>query len=156
MKPLILGLGNEFYSDDGLGIIAARQLKAEISFRADVLESCKSGMALMEIFCQYEKVIIIDAIKQNIVPPGTIIEMTPRTLKMIPSPSPRYTGLPEMFDRANRMNLHTPTEIRIFAVTVADLQTAGGSMTEEVRNVIPELICRVKQCLQRWERVNCE
>lgn len=156
MKPLILGLGNEFNSDDGLGIIAARQLKSEISSQADVLESCKSGMALVEVFCQYDKVIIIDAIKQNIVPAGTIIEMTPRMLKMIPSPSPRYTGLPEIFDRADRLNLRTPAEIRIFAVTASDLDTAGGPMTEEVRNAIPELICRVKQCLQRWEKVVCE
>ncbi len=156
MKMLVIGLGNEHISDDGLGIITARQLRPEISSQADVIESSKSGMALIEIFCGYEKVIIIDAIKQNSVPAGTIIEMTPRMLKMIPSPSPRYTGLPEIFERAERLNLAMPQEIRIFAVTATDLFTVGGDISTEVRNAIPELVCRVKQCLRRWEGVACE
>jgi hydrogenase maturation protease len=156
MKTLILGLANEHAGDDSPGIIAARKLKPEIFPLADVLESSKSGMALMEMICEYERVIIIDVIQQNCIPAGTIIEITPRMLKMIPSPSPRYTGLPEMFERAERMNIKIPREIRIFMVTALDFQEVGAEMCEEVRDAIPELVCRVKLCLQRWESAVCE
>ena len=156
MKPLILCLDNELKSIEGLCSVAAKKLKIEISSRADIMECCKSGMELMEILYQYERVIIIDTIRQNNVNAGTIIEITPRMLKMIPSPSPRYTGLPEMFERAERMNLRVPAEIRIFAVTTSDPEKNGGAMSAQINEVIPELICRVKRYLQKWENVACE
>lgn len=152
MKPLVVGLGNELLSDDGIGVFAARKLKREISDIADVVDCNLAGLALLDILVGYEKVIIIDAIHTEKHPPGTIIEMTPEDLKVIPGSSPHYTGLPEVIAIAGHLHLDFPEEIIILAVEVDKTITIGGKLSEPVANALSKLIQRVKGYLQRWQK----
>jgi len=150
MKPLIVGLGNEIISDDAVGIVAAHRLAAELP-GADVVESGVSGTALIDLISGYEQVIIIDAIKLADAIPGEIIELTPQSLRYIPNPSPHYSGLPEVFALAQKMDLPMPEDVRIFAVAAVDLQTIGGEMSEPVKNAMNDLINRIKSCVAVWQ-----
>lgn len=60
MKQKIIGIGNEFRSDDAAGLLVARRLK-ELYPDYDIIESYGNGVDLLSIFQEYEKVIIIDA-----------------------------------------------------------------------------------------------
>ncbi len=60
MRQKIIGIGNEFRSDDAVGILIARKLK-EFYPDYDIIESDGNGIDLLSIFQEYDKVIIIDA-----------------------------------------------------------------------------------------------
>jgi hydrogenase maturation protease len=144
MKTLVLGLGNDLFSDDGVGILAARALKENLIGMADVVESSLSGLALLDILMGYERAIVIDAIRTTLQPPGTISELTPADFDAAYAPSPHYTGLPELLAIADQMDLDFPKDIRIFAVEVMDTHTVGGDLTEPVEKALPLLIERVQ------------
>jgi hydrogenase maturation protease len=60
MKQKIIGIGNDFRSDDAAGLLVARKLK-ELYPDFDIIESDGNGVDLLSIFQEYDKVIIIDA-----------------------------------------------------------------------------------------------
>jgi hydrogenase maturation protease len=69
--PLIIGIGNEYRSDDAAGLIVARRLKGRLTDSAIVIEQSGDGAALMEAWRGAEMVIIIDAVMSGAAP-GTI------------------------------------------------------------------------------------
>ena len=69
--PMIIGIGNEYRSDDAVGLIVARRLRECLADTVKVLEQSGDGAALMETWRGVETVIIIDAMLSGVMP-GTI------------------------------------------------------------------------------------
>nr|MBN2278117.1 hydrogenase maturation protease [candidate division Zixibacteria bacterium] len=157
MKPLILGLGNELLCDDGIGIIITRKLPGAVAEAADVIRSGQHGVALLDLFLGYRQAIIIDAIQTGKHPPGTVLELIPGDLNNVSSPSPHYTGIPELIRIAREMQLDFPDDIRILAVEIEDPLTVGGELTPAVEKSIEKVIPIIESYLYHW-RVNevCE
>ncbi len=149
-KALVLCLGNDIIADDAVGIHAARLLSERVAHLADIEESAVSGVALLEIFVDYQRAIIVDAIYTQKHPPGTIIEMKPSDLDRVVAPSPHYAGLPELMDMAEQMDLVFPQDIVIFAMEVQDPLTIGAEMTQPIIDALPKLVERVEQQLALW------
>lgn len=149
MTTLILGLGNELLSDDAIGILAARAAHAAFEDRDDVrvMESAMSGLALLDLFLEYDRVIVIDGIRTDRNAPGTVTELSPSDLDAIVAPSPHYAGLPEMLAVARRLDLHFPDDVRILAVETEDPWTIGGGVSDSVRRALPEVLARVRGLL---------
>jgi hydrogenase maturation protease len=147
---LVLGLGNELLADDGVGILAARALAAEVGEHADVVETSQHGLALLDSFLGYRRAIIIDAIHTTTHAPGTILELNPEDLPPVATPSPHYTGLPEMLLMAGQLQLDFPRQIKIFALEIVDPHTVGGAITPPVQAALPALIQRVRHQLDAW------
>ena len=151
VKILVLGLGNELLSDDAGGIIAVRKLGEKYKSRADILESSLSGLALMDILTGYKKAIIIDAVSSGRNSPGCIYELSPSDLGKVLSPSPHYSGLPEMMALAGELGLQFPDDIKIFAVEVSDAHSFGGDLTPFVKKALDRLLEKVEVQLDAWE-----
>jgi hydrogenase maturation protease len=147
---MVLGLGNDLLADDAVGILAVETLRSRVDDRVHVATSNMHGLALLDVFLGYDRAILVDAIQTGEVPAGTILELTASDLAPVGAPSPHYAGLPEMLRLAERLKLDFPKHLTIFAVEAADMQTIGGPLTEEVRDVIPELCRRVVSKLQAW------
>ena len=150
-RVLVVGLGNDLLADDAIGIVAARELQIRLDGRADVVATLLHGVALLDVLIGYDRVIVIDAIQTNQQPVGTLLEIDAASLRPVASPSPHYTGLPELLELAERLGLQFPRTVRIFAVEAADLLTIGGEMSEPVRGALPELCLRVERALDEFE-----
>lgn len=151
MKTLVLGLGNELISDDGVGLLAVRKLGEAGGLKADFVECSLAGMALLEIFVGYDRAIIVDAVKTDKDVPGTIYELNPEDLGPVFAPSPHYSGLPELLDTASQLGLDFPSEIKIFAMEVSDPYTIGGGLTKPVQEALNKLIDKIRTQLLAWE-----
>ncbi|MFH1761621.1 MAG: hydrogenase maturation protease [bacterium] len=151
MKILVLGLGNDLLSDDGIGITAARRLKKENLAMIDIIESNLTGVALMDIFEGYNKAVIIDAVFTKKYRPGTIIELIPEDFSAVESPSPHYTGIAEMIKIAEQLDIVFPDEIRIIAIEVSDPFTISDKLTKPVTNIIDDLLKHLKSQLFHWQ-----
>ncbi|RKX28812.1 MAG: hypothetical protein DRP46_08085 [Candidatus Zixiibacteriota bacterium] len=150
MKTLILCLGNGLLGDDGIGILAAGELKNELGGRADIIATGLHGAALLDIPLGQRKVIVIDAIYMTGFPPGSVIELNLDELRTVMSPSPHYTGLPELILLAEQMQLDFPEEIKIFAVEVDNPYTVGKEMSSSVVRSLGKLIPCVKAYVDWW------
>ncbi len=64
MKTVILGLGNPILTDAAVGIKIAQKLKEENS-KLEVIETSEAGIALLDLITDYDKLIIIDSIKNE-------------------------------------------------------------------------------------------
>lgn len=151
MKTLILCLGNGLLGDDGIGILAAGELKNELGGRADIIATGLHGAALLDIPLGQRKVIVIDAIYMTGFPPGSVIELNLDELRTVMSPSPHYTGLPELILLAEQMQLDFPEEIKIFAVEVDNPYTVGKEMSSSVVRSLGKLIPCVKAYVDWWQ-----
>ena len=152
MKIIVLGLGNELLSDDGIGILAAQRLRAILDGQADVAVSNLSGIALLEVLVGYDKAVLIDAVQTGNARPGTIRELSPDDLGRVIAPSPHYAGVPEMLALAGQLDLEFPSEIRIYAVEVADAYTVGGPVSPAVSASLETLTERVRHRVCEWRK----
>jgi hydrogenase maturation protease len=62
---LVAGVGNEYRSDDGLGIFAAREIRRRNIPGVQVQEFNGEGAAMMEAWEKHNSVIIVDAISSG-------------------------------------------------------------------------------------------
>jgi len=78
---LIIGIGNEFRSDDAAGLIAARRLRKLKLQETDICESCGDGAGLIDMWAGRNDVILIDAVSSGSAP-GTVhrLELNNRIL----------------------------------------------------------------------------
>ena len=150
MDTLILGLGNDFCGDDGIGITIAESVKANINDCADVIISNESGLAIIDYLLGYKKAIIVDAIHTGKCQPGTVIELTVDDLRQVSSPSPHYTGLPEIKKLSHELNLEFPDQIRIFAVEIPDTYEIKETISKPVSGAIDDVAGRIKALLAEW------
>jgi hydrogenase maturation protease len=154
MKPLVLGLGNDLLGDDGIGLAAARCLGACLGEAADVVESSLHGLALMDLMLGYRQAIIIDAIQTGQHPVGTVLELSPGDLRPVMTPSPHYSGLPEMMALAKQLGVEFPEDIRIIAVEIDGISAIREDMSAEVRKSLIEIESRVTAILHEWNSHN--
>ena len=71
MDALIIGLGNEYRSDDAVGRVVARKLHAESLDGVRIMEETGEGATLIDAWRNADFVILIDAVHSG-AKPGTI------------------------------------------------------------------------------------
>jgi hydrogenase maturation protease len=75
-KTLILGIGNILLGDEGIGVRVIEYLRQlDLSDHVECVDGGTAGADLLEILCDRDRVIIIDAMNGNY-PPGTVVRMT--------------------------------------------------------------------------------
>jgi hydrogenase maturation protease len=70
-RALVIGLGNEYRRDDGVGLVVVRRLKGAAPAHVRVLEESGEGAALIELWQDADTVILIDAVHSG-AKPGTL------------------------------------------------------------------------------------
>jgi hydrogenase maturation protease len=136
MRTLVLGLGNEVLTDDGVGLRAARMVGALAGDKADLVEACIATVDLLPEITGYDRLIVLDAYLSHDDPPGTAVRATPEDL-------PRGFGyrsfhsMPfrEMLDLGIKLGMDMPREISIHGLCVKNASTFGDAFTPEVECV---------------------
>jgi len=150
LPVLVLGLGNDILGDDAVGILAARELRAQLPGVVDVIESAEAGLALMERMEGRERVLILDSIMTRRSEPGTVMDLRPEDFGKVAAPSPHYAGLPEVLALAERLEIPFPSEIRILAMEVEDPFEVREGLTPKVAAALPTLVARALDVLRDW------
>ena len=147
-RTIVVGLGNDLLADDAVGILVARRLREEIADESIDIEECSAhGLAILDLFIDYDRAILVDALVTGKHEPGTIIDIPVDTLRSVPNPSPHFAGVPEMVALASQLEVNYPDEFHILGVEVADPFTLGGDLHPAVQAAIPRLCQRVRDLL---------
>ena len=142
-RIVIIGIGNEFQRDDGVGLFVVQELRAR-ELPADVVTfQCRQGLALMELWRDKEMAILVDAVTSGAAP-GSIF----RFEAQMESPAePRFSGtthdygLREAIELGKALN-SLPRRVIVYGIEgkrfdagrglSIDVETAAGGVVQSI------------------------
>lgn len=134
---LVLCLGNELRRDDGVGWKVADQLEAAPPPGAVVRRSAVSGFYLLDELIDFDRVVVVDAVRTGTREPGDVFAFPIEALNGPAGPSPHAVGLPTVLRVGRQCGLTLPRVIHVVAIEVADMETLGVGLTPPVEAALP-------------------
>ena len=107
------------------------------------------GMNLLDMIRGYDKVILVDAIKQENSKTGDVKRFTLPEAPTIHSSNPHDVSLSEALHLAKQLGeTHLPQEIIVIGIVVKNTHDFGEHLTNEVASAIPNAVTMVLMELQ--------
>lgn len=149
-RPVILGLGNPLFQDEGLGIHVVHQLMQEkIAERVELIDGGTDAMSLLGIVEEANHLLIIDAVDGGL-PPGSIRRAAGHEIPIFMSArlSPHQIGFQEVLAIAG-IRRRQPSHLVL--IGVQPLSTNWGTeLTPPVIKSLPELTDMIYNQVQDW------
>lgn len=144
-QVLLLGLGNDILTDDGIGLLVVQQLQQELTHQPslDIRATTEMGLALLDFITGYSAVVIVDAIQTGEAPPGFVHELNANSLAQLTGRTPHFLGVGETLALGRSLGLPMPEQVKIFAIEVVDPFTLGTRMTPTLQAALPRVVERV-------------
>lgn len=149
VKILVVGVGNPILSDDGVGIHAARRLKARMLPGVSVEELPASGLELLDMVLDYDKVVIIDAIKTRDGVPGDHYILAEEDFeKAVHGSSPHGINIATALAMGRKVvPERMPKEVVFVAIEAEDLENVREEMTPRVSQKLPAIVEMIERDL---------
>jgi hydrogenase maturation protease len=151
VKTLVVGVGNPILSDDGVGIHAARMLGGLDIPDLSVDELPASGLELLDMVLDYDRVVIIDAIETVDGTPGDHYIMTEEDFRTtVHGSSPHGINIATALEIGRKVVPdRMPKEIVFVAIEAEDLVNVCESLTPKVAEKLPSIIQMIRNDLLR-------
>jgi hydrogenase maturation protease len=140
---LVIGIGNEYRSDDGAGLVVARGLRAKNLPGMLIIESSGDGAALMEAWKAAPSAILIDAAASGKAP-GTIHRFDAVTQPLPTGFSFHSThafGVAEAIGLAQALQ-QLPSRLMVYAIEGKNF-TAGVGLSPRVAKAVQKVIAQI-------------
>lgn len=136
---MVLGIGSPLICDDGVGFKVVEDIKARNIPDLDLDQQSVSGLDLIEIMMDYQKVVVVDAIVTEKFPAGTVMLLQPEDFKnALHGTNPHEANIHMAIELGRRLAPdRMPKDIQFIAIEVNDVWTVTDVMTEEVENAVP-------------------
>jgi hydrogenase maturation protease len=147
-NTLILGVGNPFRRDDGIGPAVIQRLQTGTHLEGiDLLDGGTDGLSLIDDIQGYEKVLVVDAVDMG-GQPGDIRVFTPDEASLTIQADALSThgfGLAEVLALMQTLNMCP--DLRIIGIQAKDV-TFGEGMSPEVSSRIDDILELVKEAIE--------
>ena len=145
MKTIVIGVGNPILQDDGVGIHVVTALRNH-RLNPDVIIDIAytGGMNLLDMIRGYDKVILVDAIKQKDSKTGEVKRFFLPDAHTLHSSNPHETSLSEALLLARNLGeQHLPKEIIVIGIVVQNTLDFGEGLSAEVAEAVPTAVTMV-------------
>lgn len=146
---LLIGIGNEYRSDDSVGLTAIRMLKTKVLPEDTLLiESSGDGAELIEMWRTAGTAILIDAVSSG-AKPGTIYRfdaLKQRIPVQLSFPSTHAFSIAEAIELARVLD-QIPPSLIVYAIEGQNFSTGIG-LSPEVENAMLKVVEQVIQEVQ--------
>lgn len=149
-KPVILGLGNPLFSDEGVGIhLIQRLMHEEISEKADLIDGGTDALSLLGIVEESEHLLVIDAIDGD-EPPGSLycLENEQISMRLEKRMSAHQIGFQEVLTLA-RLRGRLPAQIILLGIQPQSLDW-GTELTSTAAGALPQLRTMIYDQIENW------
>jgi hydrogenase maturation protease len=144
MNTLIIGLGNDYRSDDAVGRIVSRKLISEALNGVRILEESGEGASLMEAWQGADFVILVDAVHSG-GKPGTIYRIDAHA-EEIPRSFFHYSthafSVAEAVELARALD-QLPPRLVVYGIEGKNFESGIG-LSPEIETAVEEAARRVK------------
>lgn len=144
-STLILGLGNEILSDDGIGPRLVNDLSDIFGIiDTDYIAAGSGGFEIMELISGYKKVMIIDSIHTTSGKPGDVYLLKTSDFKK----TSNLSGIHDVnflasLELGKVLGYTMPDEIHIIAVEILEDMEFGERFTPALEVKYPEILKKV-------------
>ena len=138
-NTLVIGIGNPFRSDDGIGPAIVRLLRGQTPAEIKLLEETGDGAELLEAWKDAECVILIDAVQSG-APPATIYRFdahTERLPECFSHCSTHTFGVVEAIELARQMN-ELPAKVIVYGIEGLDF-SPGTELSPDLAEALPAI-----------------
>jgi hydrogenase maturation protease len=141
-RTLLLGMGNPYLRDDGVGIRLARFVHGRVGAvpGLTVVEECSlGGLNVLDLVAGHERLVVLDSIRAG-GPPGGWYRFDGRSLRdTMNLTNVHDANFATALELGRRLGLTIPAEddIHVFAVEVEDNLTFSERMSEAVEAAFP-------------------
>lgn len=148
MSPntLLLGLGNDILTDDAIGLRVAETCRKinTLSEKVAIAASPEMGLSLLDHIIGFDNLVIVDAVETGKYPPGFVHELEGADLAAFPAISPHFLGVGEVLALGQKLGMHVPRRVKIFAVEVQDAVTVSTGMTPALEAALSRIVEQVR------------
>jgi hydrogenase maturation protease len=138
-----MGMGNQLFSDEGLGVqVAQRMMEMASPPGVDILDAGMLGHDMLFYIEGYEKVIAIDIVKQGKAP-GTVCRLLEPDLVSMPTECFSLSQLKLVNALHDAARLGKKPEVVLIGVEPGCVSQPGLELSAELEARVPEVIARV-------------
>jgi len=148
---VVVGIGNEYRNDDGVGIVVARRLRERFLNTITVLEESGEGAALIESWKGATWVILVDAVRSGAAP-GTIHRFDARAAQ-IPTGFFHYSthafSVAEAIELARSLD-QLPPHLIVYGIEGENFAAGDGlsrAVEQAVESVVERAATEVREAL---------
>lgn len=144
-KTLILGIGNNILTDDGIGSRLVSDLIKLISdSEVHYDTACCGGLEIIEYIKDYERVIFIDAIRTQEGRPGDVYYFVPSDFRETSHLSSLHdVSFITALKLGHTLNLGLPNDLHIIAVEIIEDMEFSEELTLQLKERYPEILEKV-------------
>lgn len=144
---VVLGVGNDLYHDDGVGVAVVGELAAEaLPPRVRVIEGHVGGLDLLFDMEGAEHVIIVDAVQMER-EPGEVVVFTLDEVKMLPPgriASLHHISLDQVLELGGLLGVRPL--IHVVGIEPAELGPGPG-LSPQAQHAVPVAVAKVRELL---------
>jgi hydrogenase maturation protease len=142
-SALLIGVGNPFRGDDGVGGVVIRRLRGQNLPGFTILEETGDGAELLEAWQGASAVILVDAVQSGVAP-GTIHRLdavAEKLPKWFSHCSTHAFGVAEAIELARTLG-ELPPSLIVYGIEGLDF-SAGTSLSPEVAASVPGVVSSI-------------
>jgi len=149
-KTLILGIGNNILTDDGIGsrlVCDLTKLISDSEVHYDTV--CCGGLEIIEYIKDYERVIFIDAIRTQEGRPGDVYYFIPSDFRETSHLSSLHdVSFITALKLGQTLNLGLPNDLHIIAVEIIEDMEFSEELTLQLKERYPEILEKVLEIVR--------
>lgn len=147
---LVLGLGNELFTDEGVGVAAARRLEERNLPGVEVLDGGTLGINLLPAIEDRTGLVVLDAVVAEGAAPGSVLTIGSDALhqgyRLLMSA--HQIGLPEVLAAAE-LGGHPAARVAAVGMVPVDLDTGYG-ISPQAEAALDGMVDRAVAILSEW------
>lgn len=153
---LILGIGNEILTDDGIGPKLVHDLsKNFISKDIHFQCACVGGLDIIELLNGYDQAILIDAIRTKNGIPGTVYLFGPDDFKETMHLSNLHDiSFLTALALGGKLGIKLPNDIRIIGIEIIEDEVFSNDLTPTLKSCYPEILKEITAYLTTEDFLN--
>jgi len=142
-RIVVIGIGNEYRSDDGVGVVIARRLRAHLPPEVEIIEASGEGASLLDAWRGATSVVVLDAAHSGALP-GTIHRFDAGAQSM---PRAFFNYSTHAFSLAEAIELsrvlkELPRSLAVYGIEGRCFE-AGLGLSPEVEGAVASVIMQV-------------
>jgi len=147
---LVLGLGNELFSDEGVGVVAARRLEERNLPGVDVVDGGTLGLSLLPTIEGRQALLVLDAVLSEDLEPGEIVVYDGAELRREARLlySAHQLGVNEVLAAADLVG-STPETVAAVGMVPASVDTGYG-LTVVATEALEAMVENAMEILASW------
>ena len=143
---VVVGLGNDIASDDGVGIRVAGELRTQLAAHPEieVVALPWAGFALLDVLRGRRRAVLVDCLVSGRHAPGTIVRLDPADI----AGSVRLNSFHDIdygtaLDLGRAMGWKMPNDVAIWAVEAANATDFGEALSPGVAAAVAETVDQI-------------